>query len=65
MKMQETKYRVYDSKGNYQQSYSNQLAGGFAWAKDCAKRVNGYIVEHILSDGKDMSANVIFDLRNK
>lgn len=63
--MQEKKYRVFDSKGNYQQSYSGQLAGGYGWARDCAKRVGGYIVEHCLEDGKETSSSVIFDLRGK
>lgn len=65
MKNKEIKYRVFDSKGNYQQSYSDQLAGGYNWARDCAKRMSGYIVEHVLEDGKETSASVIFDLRNK
>lgn len=65
MKMQEIKYRVYDSKGNFQQSYSNQLSSGYAWAKDCAKRMAGYIVEYSLTDGKEVSNGVVFDLRSK
>jgi hypothetical protein len=62
---QNIRYRVYDHRGNYQQSYSNELSGGFGWAKDCAKRTIGYVVEHVLKDGKEVSSEVIFDVRNK
>lgn len=66
MKLKETKYRVFDSKGYYQQSYSDQLSGGFTWAKDCARRVAGYVVEHrIGEDGNDISSAIVLDLRNK
>jgi hypothetical protein len=66
MKLKEIKYRVYDSKSNYQQSYSSQLNGGYSWAKDCARRVAGYIVEHrIGEDGNDISSSIVLDLRDK
>jgi hypothetical protein len=61
----EIKYRVYDAKGNYQQSYSDKLKGSSSWAVDCAKRVNGYVVEILLEKEKELSQKVIFDLRAK
>lgn len=61
MDTQEIKYRVFDAKGNFQQSYSNKLKGGYSWARDCAKRVNGYIVEVTASS----SDKIILDLRQK
>lgn len=66
MKLKEIKYRVYDSRGSYQQSYNGQLDGGYSWAKDCARRVAGYIVEHrIGEDGNDISSSIVLDLRSK
>lgn len=65
MKNKTIKFRVFDSKGNYQQSYSGEIVGGFNWAKDCAKRMSGYIVEHVFEDEKEISSSVIFDLRDK
>lgn len=62
---QKARYRVYDSRGNYQQSYSNELSGGFGWAKDCAKRTNGYVMEHLLENDKEVSSEIVFDFRNK
>ncbi len=60
--MKETKYRVYDQKGNFQQSYSDQLPNGFSYAKDCAKRVNGYILKVVFEDNKEINSDKIFDL---
>jgi hypothetical protein len=65
MKQHQIRYRVFDSKDNFQQSYSNQLADGYKWARDCAKRVGGYVVEFLVEDGKETESKVIFDLRTK
>lgn len=62
----EVKYRVYDPKGNYQQSYSGNLDGGYNWARDCAKRVGGYVMKYVLtSDNQPVSEELIIDLRSK
>ena len=61
----ELRYRVFDKNGYYQQSYSNQLPQGFDWARDCAKRTGGYVVECQLGEAKDIESNIVFDLRNK
>ena len=64
-KNKEIKYRVFDSKGNYQQSYSAELKGAINWASDCAKRVNGYVVEILFNGASEVSQKVIYDLRAK
>jgi hypothetical protein len=61
--VKEVKYRVYDAKGSYQQSYSGQLAGGYSWAKDCARRVGGYITESFIENGAEVSNGIVLDLR--
>jgi hypothetical protein len=61
----EIKYRVFDAKNNYQQTYSDKLKGSVNWASDCAKRVNGYVVEVLLENEKEVSQKIIFDLRAK
>jgi hypothetical protein len=61
----ETKYRVFDSKDNYQQTYSAKLNGAFSWARDCAKRVNGYVVEIQLENDKHLSEEVVFTTKGK
>lgn len=63
--MKETKYRVYDQKGHFQQTYSAQLDGAFSWARDCAKRVNGYVLEVSLEDGAETETKTVLDLRKK
>jgi len=63
-KTKQLRYRVYDKNANYQQSYSNQLSKGFDWARDCAKRVGGYVVEIDL-DKESTEPNIIFDIRGK
>ena len=60
--MKETKYRVYDQKGNFQQSYSDQLPAGFSYARDCAKRVGGYILKVDLDAGKEVNSEKVLDL---
>jgi len=62
----EVKYRVYDSKGNYQQSYSGNLDGGYNWARDCAKRVGGYAVKYESSIDKQQALEeLVIDFRSK
>lgn len=63
MSNKNVRYRVFDSKGNYHQSYSSQLDGAFSWARDCAKRVGGYVQES--SGDSSESFTIIFDARKK
>lgn len=63
--MKETKYRVYDQKGNFQQSYSDQLAGGFSYARDCAKRVGGYVLKVDFNDGTEVNSEKVLDLNKQ
>ena len=51
--MTQTKYRVFDHKNNFHQSYDASLQGALGWALDCAKRVHGYILQY---DGDDFDA---------
>jgi hypothetical protein len=51
--MTKTKYRVFDYKNNFHQSYDAALQGAFAWAHDCAKRVHGYVLQY---DGEELDA---------
>jgi hypothetical protein len=46
MQKQNVKYRVFDHKNNFHQSYDSQLEGSFKWAENCAKRINGYVLEY-------------------
>jgi hypothetical protein len=59
-------YRVYDARNNYQQSYSASLTNSYSWARDCAKRVGGYVME-VLKEEKENEESpapkVIFDFR--
>ena len=63
--MKETKYRVYDQKGNFQQSYSDQLAGGFSYARDCAKRVGGYVIKVEFDGEKEVKSEKVLDLNKQ
>jgi hypothetical protein len=60
--MKETKYRVYDQKNYFQQTYDASLKGAFSWARDCAKRVNGYVLEVVIEDGKELKSEKVLDL---
>lgn len=64
-KNQETKYRVFDQKDGYQQTYSAQLDGALSWAKACAKRVNGYVLEIQFENDKPFSEKLIFTTQSK
>jgi hypothetical protein len=44
--MTHTRYRVFDHKNNFHQSYDSALNGAFAWAHACAKRIHGYVMEY-------------------
>jgi hypothetical protein len=59
------KYRVFDGKDNYHQSYSSELSGASNWARDCARRVNGYVTEVSFNGISESSEKIIFDLRGK
>lgn len=63
--MKETKYRVYDQKGNFQQSYSDQLPAGFSYARDCAKRVGGYILKVDFDAGQEVNSEKVLDLNKQ
>ena len=45
MKSKPVLYRVYNRKGEYHHAYSATLKGSLLWAIDCAKRINGSVVE--------------------
>lgn len=64
-KNQETKYRVFDQKHGYQQTYSARLDEAFSWAKSCAKRVNGYVLEIQFENGKAVSEKLVFDTQTQ
>lgn len=56
--MMPSKYRVFDKKNNFHQSYDGILQGAEGWAKDCAKKIGGYVLEYAHSDfanGKNYS----------
>lgn len=58
------KYRVFDRKDNFQQSYDAALEGGFSWARDCAKNIGGYVKEYTFEDfSTDQEGKVILDFR--
>lgn len=62
---QEIKYRVFDHKDGYQQTYSAQLEGAFTWAKSCANRVNGYVMEISFDGNKEKSSRLIYSSNAK
>lgn len=53
--MKQTKYRVYDKLGRYQQTYDAVLDGAFDWAKTCASRTQGVVKEITLLEGEEIS----------
>lgn len=38
--MAHNKYRVFDKKNNFHQSYDGALKGAEQWARDCAKKID-------------------------
>lgn len=52
--MTNIKYRVFDHKGIYQQSYSAELSGSLDWAIQCANRTKGRVEEVKLSRGEEV-----------
>jgi len=54
-------YRVTDSKGKYQQSYSDNLPDSYKWATDCAEATNGQVHKAIVNEkGETQSTSVVF-----
>jgi hypothetical protein len=45
-----SKYRVFDKKNNFNQSYDGFLQDGEQWAKDCAKKIGGYVLKYSAAD---------------
>tara|TARA_R110002020_G_scaffold237040_3_gene449324 strand:- start:1551 stop:1751 length:201 start_codon:yes stop_codon:yes gene_type:complete len=50
---QSKKYKVYTKKGEFHHSYNSVLKGSLSWAIDCAKTVNGFVME-INEDGEEI-----------
>jgi hypothetical protein len=48
--MAHSKYRVFDKKNNFHQSYDGILQGAEQWAKDCAKKIGGYVFQYSDAD---------------
>jgi hypothetical protein len=48
--MAHSKYRVFDKKNNLHQSYDGILQGAEQWAKDCAKKIGGYVFQYSDAD---------------
>jgi hypothetical protein len=44
--MAHNKYRVFDKKNNFHQSYDGALKGAEQWARDCAKKIGGYVFQY-------------------
>tara|TARA_R110001599_G_scaffold277937_1_gene479293 strand:- start:548 stop:748 length:201 start_codon:yes stop_codon:yes gene_type:complete len=39
------KYKVYTKKGEFHHGYNASLKGSLSWAIDCAKTINGSVIE--------------------
>lgn len=64
--MNTKRYRVYDFMGRYVQSYNSQVKGANSFARDCAKRIGGYVEEIALDkDGDEVGKKISFDARAK
>ena len=50
---QNKKYKVYTKKGEFHHAYSGSLKGSLSWAIDCARTINGFVME-IDEDGKEI-----------
>jgi septation ring formation regulator EzrA len=48
--MQHNKYRVFDKKNNFHQSYDEALQGAEQFAKDCARQIKGFVLKYSESD---------------
>lgn len=59
-----TLYRVFDHKGNYQQSYTHGFKNSVDWAIDCAIRVKGR-VERVAVDEAEEKTETIFTFKAK
>ena len=50
---QNKKYKVYTTKGEFHHCYNSRLEGSLGWAIDCAKTINGFVME-MNEDGKEI-----------
>jgi hypothetical protein len=48
--MKTQKYRVFDKKNQFHQSYDGILSGALGWATDCAKKIGGYVLAYESED---------------
>jgi hypothetical protein len=48
--MTSNKYRVFDKKNNFHQSYDSALQDAERWARDCAKKIGGYVLQYSSAD---------------
>lgn len=48
--MPHSKYRVFDKKNNFHQSYDEAMQGSEQFAKDCARQIKGYVLKYSESD---------------
>lgn len=48
--MPHSKYRVFDKKNNFHQSYDEAMQGAEQFAKDCARQIKGYVLKYSESD---------------
>ena len=60
---QNKKYKVYTRKGEFHHSYNSCLEGSLNWAIDCAKTINGFVME-IGEDGKEVQIFNSLALKN-
>jgi hypothetical protein len=58
--MKEKKYRVFDRKDKYQQTYSPELEGGLDWAIQCAAHTQGRVDEVTFENGEVISSKTIY-----
>ncbi len=63
--MKETKYRVFDRKDKYQQTYSPELDGSLEWAIQCANHTQGRVEEVTLENGEVVSSTTIYPKKKR
>ena len=63
--MTENMYRVFNKKGDYQQSYSLKLKDSLDWAIDCAKRTNGDVYLCEIEGGATQNKTKVYPLKQK
>lgn len=60
------RYRAYDYKSHFLQSYNGLLEGAPYWAKACAVRFGGYVTKVNEINGLDFGEpEIIYDFRKK